>query len=579
MKRRLVVVALIVLPMIWLFDVRHPPSTPIDYANATWVASYFGEYLREHWAFPVVLNDVHNAGIPSPGYYGYLLQPSAGVLSAFVGGDLAIRAILFGSFAFQQIQVYRAVVHITGRREFGIAALALVACEIYPMSELYQAGRVAEFVARAWLLSAACLWLQCLSDGKLVRGRLLLLGLSLAIVFGTHPVHFVYGAGLTLVAMVLTFVAARDRLAFLRDAVVVGAAVLVVIAPWLYLLRFYAPTIVSVEIPVYANFDKWYVRLLPFPYSPPQGFGPVDAQISIPLLLVALALGFGLFAALRNGDRTGRLEAIGAVVALLVAAELFAVSVTWRAAAPLKVLFWTVQWVHRFVGFIDLLLFVAVCLLLLAYRRRGLEISKAGIGIGYVALAVAAISFGAKLVESFPVPVPLEPGMTLLSDRAALITRSDTLLANDYASKRGFADELPAGVSANVLALFPIGTGRSFGVPSPAVVGPVSGHVTAALTDAIAHPWNRLAVNGRLVPLLQTYAVDAPLGGTPSQMTYGGVSQVFEGVLVTKPKTTIELRTVPDPVWLWLRAVSLSVFALWIALAVALAITKRASDN
>jgi len=95
-------------------------------------------------------------------------------------------------------------------------------------------------------------------------------------------------------------------------------------------------------------------------------------------------------------------------------------------------------------------------------------------------------------------------------------------------------------------AKFSIGTGRAFGQPQPITV--TLARDTWVATNAVVFPWNHVDLDGRPVSTEGLRASSAQI-----------VVRVPGGV------HTLTLRTVPDPIWLVLRAVSFGVLALWFA--------------
>jgi hypothetical protein len=564
---RIAVFAVASLPMLWLFDLTRSPAG--DWNPAVWAAGYMGEYFYEHGAFAIELNTDKYVGMMAPIYYGFLFQPLAGLVSSMLGGDLAIRFLAVVSFLVAQFQVYATVCRITSRPAVALAVTTLSAFEIYPMTQIYSLGHVAEFVARAWLLSAACIWLRSLIDPQPIsrRKNLAMAGLCLAIAVGTHPIYAVQGSVLALGAVAVTLAMRRDRLVALGELATLAAWLAVVLSPWLFLLRRYPPTMVSIELPIYVSgVDNALVRLLPFPFGSGGGTEHLDTQVSVPLLIGCL--GFGIVLLLSHRDKLAefRTELSVAACCLVGAAAFFMLSVNVRAMALAPFFFWTVQYVYRLAALVDLLLLMTLCFLLLAFRRAHLEPPAIARGaIWATIIAVAFVSLSMKLAE-VPGLNSRVPGTALFDDRSSLTHNlPETSMPTNYASNVDLQDELPAAVTARVQTLFPVGTGKRFGEPLPVEVPLPNGRLTAVTTDAIAFPWNRLSASGKPLPKDQIFAIDAPLGGA---------ARLLEAELAEGP-VTIGFVLVPDPVWMVLRAVSFAAILLWIVVSVVLVVCSR----
>src|ERR1700682_1192811 len=443
---RIAVFAVASLPLFWLFDLTRSPAG--DWNPAVWVAGYMGEYFHEHGTFAIELNTDKYVGMMAPIYDGFLFQPLAGLVSSMLGGDLAIRFLAVVSFLIAQFQVYATVCRITSRPAVALAVTALSAFEIYPMTEIYSLGHVAEFLARAWLLSAACIWLRSLIDSEPIsrRKNLALAGLCLAIAVGTHPIYAVQGSLLALGAGAVTLVMRRDRLVALGKRALLAVGLAVVLSPWLFLLRRYPPTMVSIELPIYVpGVDNALVRLLPFPFGAGGGTEHLDTQVSVPLLIGSLGFGIALFLSHRDRLAEFRTDLSVAACCLVGAGVFFMLSVNVRAMALAPFFFWTVQYVYRLAALVDLLLLMSLCFLFLAFRRAHLASPAIARGaIWATIIAVAVVSLSMKLAE-VPGLNSRVPGTALVDDRSFLVrSLPESSLPTNYASNVDLQDELPA---------------------------------------------------------------------------------------------------------------------------------------
>ncbi|GEM_PF-6718516 len=574
MKTRIAVAAIALFPLGWIFNIGHW-SLPGDAGSIAWSVGYGGEYLRRHGVFPVVLNTNAYVGMAFPIYYGFIFQPLAALASVPLGGDLALRLVVVGSFVFEQFQVYATVLRIAGRSSIALAVTALTAFEIYPLTDFYQRGAIAEFVALAWLVSATCLWFRFLREPDPIERRrnLVWAALCFTLAAGTHPVYAVYGALFAVAGALVALWMRAERRAVLLELALAALAIASVLAPWLYLVRFYPPTIVSIEPPIFVpGIDHALFRLAPLPFdarllvaSAAQLSTPhLDTQISIPLLIVVLTLAIGFSVGQRSASGKVRLELAFAACCFAGAAALYILSVNARLMALAPFFLWSVQYVYRLVGFIDVLLFAAVCFLLLAFSRARAELPLIAHRAIWFAVAIAFVSAGMKLAESAGSSDYKVPGTALFDDRSKLIDYPGVATSN-YASNQGFRDELPVDVGARIEASFPVGSGANFGQPEPVKVTLDGTRISAVTADAIAFPWGRLAVDGRLLRPGEIFAVDAPLRNNV---------ELLEAI-VARTSLTVGFAVVPDPLWSALRTLSLATLFAWIAVGIVLALLPR----
>src|SRR5687768_8623901 len=68
------------IPVLLLFDLT--ANFYYDWHNHQWLVGYFGEYFRRHWAMPETLSVAGAIGMPQPVFYGFLLYPCLGLISA-----------------------------------------------------------------------------------------------------------------------------------------------------------------------------------------------------------------------------------------------------------------------------------------------------------------------------------------------------------------------------------------------------------------------------------------------------------------------------------------------------------------
>ena len=93
----LAVVAL--APLVLLFDLR--AWFYADWDINLWLVGYYGEYFKGHGHMPGAVNIASAVGISAPVFYGYLLYPALGLVSAGLGAAWALRVGIVLLVAFQ----------------------------------------------------------------------------------------------------------------------------------------------------------------------------------------------------------------------------------------------------------------------------------------------------------------------------------------------------------------------------------------------------------------------------------------------------------------------------------------------
>ena len=170
-----------------------------DWHNHQWLVGYFGEHFRTHLCRPEVLNAAGAVAMPQPVFYGFLLYPGLGVLSALLGASLAIRVGIALTLASQFFAVYLAGRSMLAHRGVSLVTAAAVTWSVHSLTNLYNRAALTEFFAVAFLNIAVAMGVAALAPTTSERGRLA--GGWLAIVFavltvGSHPPTALVGVGL-----------------------------------------------------------------------------------------------------------------------------------------------------------------------------------------------------------------------------------------------------------------------------------------------------------------------------------------------------------------------------------------------
>jgi len=517
----------------------------LDWNNHLWAIGYFGEYFRQHWAFPITLNTEQLAGIPYPVFYGYLFYPAAGLISAFTGCSFALRLVCSLVFLLQVQQVRKAVELIAGNRFVTCAVTVLVSFATYPLTNLYNRAAITEFVAVSLVTSVCMMWLRIVhrNDVRMLFGA----AFALAFAMGTHPITAILGGLIICLAILASWPLPRDLWKPMGWA---AALIALVMAPWIYAVALFGRKVqLSGGL---INFfphtlDHFATRFSPLPWDPRLGteegrlWGTpyLDTQINFALLILAVFL---LFRAARSG-REFRL-AWGAFAGFVLVCVMSVSPQAWRLV-PAALHF--IQFAYRLVTYADLFLLFAVLFLLAGMRRATTFPDRPLTAALAVSLALSIAGVSIKLLHAHSVEEP-----NAMAGSGWPTTHRDALRSlpfhfygwYSYAVKSGSRGVLADSTALSTVS-FPIGSQEYFGDALPFAVP--AGNTGRLRTDVQIFPWNRIRWNGREIPFEETFT-----------------DKTSVAIVDRKPEAgTLEYVLRPDPVWVVLRTLSLWTAAAW----------------
>ncbi|MBI5689425.1 MAG: hypothetical protein HZC55_04955 [Verrucomicrobia bacterium] len=489
-----------------------------DWHNHQWMVGYVGEFLRAQGRLPEVLHTPAAVGMPQPIFYGFLLYPILGGLSAVTGAALALRLAVAVALLGQYFSVYLAARNAARHRGVALAVALAVTWSVHGLTNLYNRAALTEFFAVALLHGAVACGVLGVC-GRTAAGRRLagwLAVLQGTLVAGTHPPTALLATPLLGVLAVLGWrelgPGARERRWFLVAA---GLGVLT-LAPWIDAnLRWRGELGV---VGKYRDFsysldrvDALWARLSPLPpdvfraeAGAPGETPYVEAPVHVVLVLLA---GWCLVRARGDAITPSREEGSRFLLGLAVCGAACFVFATAASVSPsvgttVRGLAPYVQFATRWVGVanVGLLLGVLGVAGWWAGQGAGGRRPRETVGVIVVLMALTGAGVGLKLRHGAAVREPGgESQYAVTGDRAALVTAGKADAAGDYATLRRLPQLAPAVASRAARPTLPVGAaGRNFGEVGSVVFGlPEAGWVA---TNVVVFPWNRVLVDGAEVP-------------------------------------------------------------------------------
>jgi hypothetical protein len=552
-------------PLILLFLPGH--EFGIDWASHAWLTSYFGEFFRHHFSFPEVLNTNQLSGMPQPVFYGFLLYPILGVMSAVTGAEMAIRLAVLAVLLLQSRQVFRLVLQISNDRALSLVTTAVTCWSTYALTNLYNRGALNELFAVALLTSAVCAFTRFILLAPEQRNPVVLLNgfLFFVLAAGAHPITALFGGLFLAFVVAALFLIARERMRMMRwfTLGVIGSAL--ILSPWIYVvLNFNGSLTVSEKWAKIAyftkNIDSVSSRLMPFPYDArmagnaqlPRYMSPyLDAQITSGLLILAMVLTACASGKhrenFRNNPRGAGIVALSWMMFLL----LFALSVAPSLGLAMPSIFKNLQFAYRLVSYLNLCLLVII-IAALATIPASVE--------GFMSRNVRKwLLSGTLAVAIFGLVIKLNhaAGVVTTTARSTSESASDRALQlpdnfygwEAYAITGGSTGTL----SPDAAILMKVGKQSAFGeVPSVTVQ-------LARAQNVLIHvqpfPWNRLLIDGKPVAI-----------ETSRRLTSGTI------VSLTAGTHEIGYHWRPAATWSWLNISSRIGIILWFSFALAMGI-------
>ena len=216
----------------------------IDWWNHLWMTNYFAVFFDHNFSFPIIINTNNFGGIgnPSPIFYGYLFYPIFGILGSAINTDIALRLPFFFLWLVQFVALYKVFKKTTDSRLISLTITAMSLWTIYPLTNIYNRSALTEAYATGLLTVSFCCLILFLHENKSKHDLryLSLLGLSITLVIGSHPITGLYGScflGLIFLIHMTNFKKIPKNI-LKKILLLFGAGIfsLLIISPWLYVL-------------------------------------------------------------------------------------------------------------------------------------------------------------------------------------------------------------------------------------------------------------------------------------------------------------------------------------------------------
>jgi hypothetical protein len=560
-----VLAAAIIAAPLALLAVPHATFS-LDWTNNLWMADYARAYFNSHWQMPATYDVMNHVGIPQPIFYGPLLYPWLGLMSEPFGVVAGVRLACLVVWTLQFALAYRLSRAVGAAVGHALAAASIVSWSVYPLTNLYNRGALAEFFATTFLLCAVAAGGLALVEVRRSRraGFALLSGVCAAMAIGSHGPTALVG-GLLLLIFALAAIPLRlgtkqhGGIRRLGVMILLAIGVGLAVSPWVYAVASNLGRL-AIESPDYKYYpyagiwqrfdsiDSWWARLKPLPLVDrwtvekyPEWLTPhLDAQWNFPLALLA-AWNAALVLAGRRDERIYRAVRPLMVWAALACLGLLALSVSapMQAALPM----WVggiIQFPYRLVSHVNIAAFV---LLIAAMAARGPQLLPGGLELADRAMLTAALLIAAcgliiKLDHAASVMVTPDMWATQTSESLLRTLPSTFVGLEDYTVK---VENLHPGVAETVANDLPVGRGPEGSALSSDMETP-SWEVAA--TSIMNFPWNRVVLDGKPIPF---------------EFVEHGTSQQI--ISVPPGRHTLGFRFEPDEIWVALRWIS------WITLA------------
>ena len=413
----------VLLPLSLLFNSKAIFYPPADWNNNLYIIGYLGASFRDHFSFPAVINASNAVGAAIPMFYGYLMYPFLGMISAFVGADLALRVGCFIMLSFQFYGLISGAKAVLKHSNLAFAIAITVTWGTYSLTNLYNRASITEYFATGFMM-ATISFVFAAAEQQKISGKLYFIWMAaVAAIFslGIHPpTTFVEGLYFSALGLILIAVWVSKRpviqLPYFIYSTIVSSLTFLMVSPWLYATLKIGPKLVQWAHPGVIIFypdrsDTFIKRFSPLPFdwlSTQQGSVNVstpylEAPIDFGLLIIVLFL-FWLVIKAKNNRSYSRILLIRSAPLIVVFSVLWCVFIsTISLSRPFASHFLSlntfIQFAYRLVSHINAAFLVTLFSLALINKNKGLLQARRHTLdiIASICITLAALSLYIKL--------------------------------------------------------------------------------------------------------------------------------------------------------------------------------------
>ena len=548
----------------------------VDWYIHRWEIGYIGQYFRGQGFLPAVFNTTQWGGIPAPIFYGNLGFAVLGLFGSVLTSGTVIRLAVIFLFGAQYYLIVRAARQLDAAAWISHSVACLVIWATYPLTNIFNRGALTEFFATSLLVCTLSLAILLLSAPSINLQRRYASRMMLCFVLaaGTHPITAMFGSLVFALIVCHFFISLRKNVERRRSIIMsvlpwIPVAT-VCLAPWVYATLKFANDLTirrsqASVLFLQDSWDNWRTRFYPLPWDPRVKPGTplsdvwvpyLDAQINVPLLILYMTFILTVLFMCRRSIGTGRVFA--AILTPLLSFSFFTwISLSLDSYHYLPSIFAMIQFAYRAVTYQNLALLLGIFLLLMLLRNSSREISTVVMRSRFFQLAallcVVISAYGVAIKRNHIRAARTDRGekTSLLipkaEERQALLGLPPQYYGiADYTTPALFMPLTPEEKKASKPAPFVFDSNNDFGNSTPLKIELAD--AAWIRTNIHAFPWNRISMDGELVPQSDVRA-------------YGEM-----GIAVHASKgvhyLTFEFK--PDRTWQVLRVASLLTLMLWL---------------
>lgn len=488
-----------------------------------WFVDYNQEYLKQHHQFPTTLNSKTYVGMVHSFFYSPFAVWLLSIPSMFIGSNFALRGAFFLIWFSQFVLASVLFRRLSKSLEFGLGCGVLLVTAIYPMTNLYNRGAIAETLATGILNCAVIFWflfLFFLRDKRAVY-YLILSVICLGVIVGTHPITSLLGAIFVCFTLVASLPYLWSNRSEFESPWKMGAVLILsslwlvaVIAPFHFMVKKFGQDINIHFWSDRLNFHEGHiglpwVRFFPWPLDVrtlhaditqvPTPF--LDAQINMPLLFLWVGLLGAYWMQLRRKNVSiGIIKDFKQFFIILISLLSFTFFTDWSVFGLMNShypqWFKIVQFSYRFISYQNLSILVGlvgVCSLIAKnssplFETKSVKSLLIGTSILALSSSIAKLNHGTAF--------PNSPGN--YAENSNLLKLPKIFCLDDYKTHYRYGSVPEADRKDIVRKEFKVLSGDRFGMVEALELNLMK--PTWVSFNAYLFPWTSLIVDGNRVP-------------------------------------------------------------------------------